>query len=225
MRGARLLTLGLAVALLAPAAAGAAPLAVGLIDSGLGPGAASGHGAEVAAVLRGAAAGRVPVRVVSYPDVNRAGFAQPRLLARAIRRAAADGVRVVNVSQTIAGRAPRVRRALAGAPRTLFVVAAGNEGLDLDQPGLARDPCSAPLPNVVCVGALGRDGEPAGFSNYGARTVRAWAPGAAAGNPGSAGTSFAAPRVSARAARLVHAHPRWPVARVRAALLRGSPFP
>jgi subtilisin family serine protease len=211
MRGARtLLAVGVALAALSPAAAGASPVRVGLIDSGLGASDPTGHGSEVAAVLSEAARGRAPVRIVSYPDVNRAGIAQPRLMAAAIRRAAADGVRVVNVSQTIPGRAPRVRRALATAPRTLFVVAAGNEGLDLDQPGLDRDPCTAPLPNVVCVGALGADGERAPFSNFGPRSVDAWAPGA--------GTSFAAPRIAAVAAALVRAHPSWPPSRLRHSL-------
>jgi subtilisin family serine protease len=193
-----------------PAAGG---VRIGLIDSGLGAGDPTGHGSAVAAVLRaGAAARRVPLRLVSIPDVNRAGFGQPLLMARAIRRAAAAHTRVVNISQTIPGRAGRVRRALAASPGTLFVVAAGNDGLDLAEPGLDRDPCSAPQPNVVCVGELGPGGRPAANSNFGPGVVDAWAPG-----PG--GTSFAAPRVSAHAAALYFHHPSWSVARVRAALV------
>jgi subtilisin family serine protease len=192
--------------------AGAGGVRVGLIDSGLGASDPTGHGSAVAQVLRGsAAARRVPLRLVSFPDVNRAGFGQPLLMARAIRRAAAARMRVVNISQTIPGRAGRVRRALAASPETLFVVAAGNDGLDLAEPGLERDPCSAPQPNVVCVGELGRGGRPAANSNFGPGVVDAWAPG-----PG--GTSFAAPRVSAHAAALFFRHPSWSVARVRTAL-------
>jgi subtilisin family serine protease len=150
--------------------------------------------------------------LVSIPDVNRAGFGQPLLMARAIRRAAAAHIRVVNISQAIPGRAGRVRQALAASPRTLFVVAAGNEGLDLAEPGLERDPCSAPQPNVVCVGELGPGGRPTANSNFGAGAVDAWAPG-----PG--GTSFAAPRVAALAAALFWRHPAWSVRRVRARLI------
>jgi subtilisin family serine protease len=199
-----------------PDPAGAAtPVRVGLIDSGLGAGDPTGHGSAVAAVLRKtAAARRVPLRLVSLPDVNRAGFGQPLLMARAIRRAAALHIRVVNISQTIPGRAGRVRRALAASPDTLFVVAAGNDGLDLAEPGLDRDPCSAPQPNVVCVGELGPGGRPAANSNFGPGVVDAWAPG-----PG--GTSFAAPHVSAHAAALFWRHPAWTVSRVRTALLAG----
>jgi hypothetical protein len=202
-----------AVLLLPAPAALAAPVRVGLVDSGLGAADPTGHGSEVAAILRESAAARhVPLRLVSFPDVNRAGIGQPLLMARSIRRAAAARMRVVNISQTIPGRAGRVRRALAAAPRTLFVVAAGNEGLDLDQPGLDRDPCSAPQPNLVCVGELGAGGRHAASSNHGSATVDVWAPG-----PG--GTSFAAPRVSARASALIWRHPDWTPPRVRAALL------
>jgi subtilisin family serine protease len=197
----------------------ASPIRVGLIDSGLGASDPTGHGSAVAAVLRGAAAARqVPLRLISLPDVNRAGFGQPRLMARAIRRAGAARIPVVNISQTIPGRAGRVRRALAAAPGTLFVVAAGNEGLDLSQPGVERDPCSAPAPNVICVGELAAGGGRATISNYGSGIVDTWAPG-----PG--GTSFAAPRVSARVAALLHHHPDWTPARVRAALLTGPGGP
>jgi subtilisin family serine protease len=205
------LTVGAGAAGGAETAAGG-PVRVGLIDSGLGATDPTGHGSEVAAVLREAAVARqVPLHFVSLPDVNRAGFGQPRLMAREIRRAGAARIPVVNISQTIPGRAGRVRRALAAAPDTLFVVAAGNEGLDLDQPGLERDPCSAPQPNVICVGELAADGGRATISNYGAGIVDAWAPG-----PG--GTSFAAPRITARAAALFFRHPDWTPAQVRAAL-------
>jgi subtilisin family serine protease len=195
------------------AGSGGGAVQVGLIDSGLGAADPTGHGSEVAAVLReSAATRRVPLRLVPFPDVNRAGFGQPFLMARAIRTAAASRMRVVNISQTIPGRAGRVRRALAASPDTLFVAAAGNEGLDLDEPGLDRDPCSTPQPNVVCVGELGPGKRPAANSNFGAGVVDAWAPG-----PG--GTSFAAPRVTAHAAALFWRHPSWTVAKVRDALL------
>jgi subtilisin family serine protease len=126
-------------------------------------------------VLRGAL-GKARARIRSYPDLNRAGFAQPRLMAAAIRRAAADGMRAVNISQTIKGRAPRVRRAIAAVPEVLFVVAAGNEELDLDALGLDRDPCTDPAPNLICVAATDRAGL-ASFSNRGGNSVDAAAPG------------------------------------------------
>lgn len=216
MRAALLAVL---VTLALAGSASASPVRVGLIDSGLGASDPTGHGSAVAEVLReSAAARRVRLRVVSIPDVNRVGVGQPLLMARAIRRAGALHIRVANISQTIPGRAGRVRRAFAASPGTLFVVAAGNEGLDLAEPGLDRDPCSAPQPNVICVGELGPGGRPAASSNFGPGVVDAWAPG-----PG--GTSFAAPRVSAHAAALFCRHPAWSVAQVRETLLTGPGGP
>src|SRR6185312_2081268 len=207
---------GLLVGLALAGSASAAPVRVGLIDSGIGAGDPTGHGTAVAKMLRGSAAARgARLRLVAFPDVNRAGFGRPLLMARAIRDASAARMRVVNISQTIPGRAGRVRRALAASPTTLFVVAAGNDGLDLAEPGLDRDPCSAPLRNVVCVGELGPGGRPAANSNFGTGVVDAWAPG-----PG--GTSFAAPRVSARAAALLWRHPDWSAPRVVRALRYGT---
>ncbi len=209
--------IGILLTLALAASASAAPIRVGVVDSGVGAGDRSGHGSAAAKVLRaGAAARRVPLRVVSLPDVNRAGFGQPLLMARAIRRAGALHIRVVNISQAIPGRAGRVRRALAASPGTLFVVAAGNDGLDLAEPGLDRDPCSAPLANVICVGELGPGGRPAANSNFGAGVVDTWAPG-----PG--GTSFAAPRVAAHAAALLYRHPTWSVARAAQRLMGRKP--
>jgi subtilisin family serine protease len=212
----RVSLIGVLVLLALAGSASAAPIRVGVIDSGLGPNDPTGHGTAVAEVLReSATARRAQVRVVSLPDANLVGIGQPRLMAQAIRRAGALHIRVVNISQTIPGRAGRVRRAFAASPDTLFVVAAGNEGLDLAEPGLERDPCSAPQRNVVCVGELGPGGHPAASSNFGAGVVDAWAPG-----PG--GTSFAAPRVAAHAAALLSRHPTWSVAQVRASLLVSS---
>jgi subtilisin family serine protease len=57
--------------------------------------------------------------------------------------------------------------AFSKAPEILFIVAAGNDGEDMeaayDVPGLAD------LPNVICVGALNQQCQPAGFSNTGKR--------------------------------------------------------
>ncbi|HVT00539.1 MAG TPA: S8 family serine peptidase [Solirubrobacterales bacterium] len=194
------------------------PIAIGIVDSGIGSVDPTGHGSAVAAVLNAALGRGSWARVRSYPDLNRAGFAQPRLMAAAIRAAAAAGARLVNISQTIKGRAPRVRRAIAAAPDVLFVVAAGNEGLDLDAPGLERDPCSDPAPNLICVAATTSRGGPlARFSNRGRGSVDAAAPGA--------GTSFAAPRVTAGAARLLWRHPDRPVAGLRRETISRFPLP
>jgi hypothetical protein len=206
----------------APVAAAApvgtrAPLPVAVIDSGVGAADATGHGSAVASILRDAVGGGARVRLVSYSDLNHAGFAQPRLIASAIRRASAAGIRIVNISQTIAGRAPKVRRAIAAAPQTLFVVAAGNEGLDLDRLGLDRDPCTVPAPNVICVAATDDSGALLPSSNRGRDSIDAAASATA--------TSFATPRVAARAARLLWRHSDWDTGRLRTRTIAGFPVP
>ena len=45
-------------------------------------------------------------------------------------------------------------------PDTLYVVAAGNEGANVDDPGNAVYPCSNDAPNIICVGMTDGDDKP-----------------------------------------------------------------
>jgi thermitase len=65
--------------------------------------------------------------------------------------------------------------AIADGLDVVVVAAAGNEDNDNDAAGTV--PCNLPHPNVICVAAVTRDGDLAGFSNYGATTVDVGAPG------------------------------------------------
>ena len=42
---------------------------------------------------------------------------------------------------------------IAEHPNTLYVVAAGNDAKDNDQPAQATYPCALPQPNIICVAA------------------------------------------------------------------------
>jgi serine protease len=118
---------------------------------------------------------------------------------------------VINVSLGATGTCSElmretIRRALAGPTLRAVVIAAGNSARDY------RDFTPANCPGAISVAALGRNGELASYSNYGALTIAA--PGGAnsgsmlvIGNtgtttPGSdstssgSGTSFAAPMVA-----------------------------
>lgn len=57
----------------------------------------------------------------------------------------------------------------------LFVVAAGNDGMDNDT--LQTYPCSYPLSNVICVASTDSSDNMSSFSNYGKRIVDLGAPG------------------------------------------------
>ena len=85
------------------------------------------------------------------------------------------GFEVVNVSLGGSGFSSAVDDAIASAPDTLFVVAAGNETSNNDFS--PRYPCNYPRPNIICVAATTNTDALASFSNFGTGTVDLGAPG------------------------------------------------
>lgn len=108
------------------------------------------------------------------------------LLISAIQQASKDGVRVVNLSlgtqfekallevdgdeatmtyQKLSSLTRKVQTVIDFYPHILFVTAAGNSGAWTDQNARNSMPCGIKSKNVLCVGALRENGEPAPFTN------------------------------------------------------------
>jgi subtilisin family serine protease len=154
---------------------------------------------------------------------------------RAYEFAAAHGVRIVNLSLGSGTRSRAEQDAIAAAPGTLFVAAAGNggsDGIGDDVDATPEYPCDYALANVVCVAATDSSDHLAAFSNYGLASVDVAAPGVDVLSDwplslgGSYawldGTSMAAPHVAGAAALVLSRFPSSSTAQLRAAVLDGA---
>lgn len=168
------------------------------------------HGTSVASVLLAHGEGQISLIPYSFPGSDPRRF---RLLVEDLRK---KQVRIVNMS--IGSSDPRGERhwreigqVMASAPEILFVLAAGNEGRNLDP--AAQVPAMFGLENVLVVGAVDGSGIVSRLSNYGSSVDVAVVADPIAGRdfdwqPKSLyGTSFAAPKIAALAARILRAEP------------------
>ena len=109
-------------------------------------------------------------------------------------------------------------RAMASAPRILFITAAGNSNNDAS---FTEDiPAGIVLPNLLTVGAVDRAGDEASFTSYGP-TVKVHANGYQVESylPGGervalSGTSMASPQVANLAAKMLAVNPKLEPAKV-----------
>jgi thermitase len=141
----------------------------------------AGHGTQVASVLAsrggdgvgvaGTAwnASIVPVRVLDNTT-----FGTCDEIAAGMAYAVKVGARIVNVSVGGFNDCHTEGAVIAAAPDVLFVMSAGNAGVDVDQK--PTYPCADPFPNVICV--TGTDGTDKLWehSNFGAQNVDIAAP-------------------------------------------------
>ena len=211
------------------------------------------HGTHVAGTIAAALDGQGVVGVAPsiklmalkfLGDDDACGFDSQAI--EAIAYAKHFGVRIANNSWSGRGRldsAKDLKAAIADSGM-LFVVSAGNDGIDNDQETFPALPASWDLPNILSVAAVDNNGELADFSNYGKVSVDIAAPGvgilssvpAYDGDHGHFdlgwdwldGTSMAAPHATGTAALIASALPSLandPLA-LRAKIIKGGkPLP
>lgn len=155
-----------------------------LVDRDAAPVDLDGHGTLVAGILGargddgfGAAGvawrvGLVPVRVL-----DESGAGTSARIAEGFGFASQRGVRLVNASLGGSSNSSLISDTIGAARGTLFVVAAGNSGVNVDTPGRGLYPCALALENVLCVASTDSSDRLAGTSNYGPVSVDLAAPG------------------------------------------------
>ncbi len=191
----------------------------------------SGHGTHVAGIvgalpgnhigIAGVAPGARLMVLRAGFNIGGAGFLQDDDVAAAIVYAADQGARVVNMSFGDPNFSPLIRDVILYAKQAgcTLVGAAGNESSEaVFYP--------ARLPEVIAVGATGREQGGLAFSNYGYSLDLA-APGLGivsllpkVGYGERSGTSMAAAQVSGLAALVLGRHPEFSPAQVRGALVQ-----
>lgn len=160
-----------------------------------------GHGTHVAGAIgaegnntQGVTGVNWDVSLMPLRACSATGSCPSAAVADAFAYAAANGAQVVNASISGSGFSMAQSAAIAAAPDTLFVVAAGNEANDNDIS--PRYPCNYPSSNLVCVAASNDQDELASFSNFGSASVDLAAPGGGSGSAAVLSTYPFADRVT-----------------------------
>ena len=195
----------------------------------------SGHGTHVSGIIAAdednsiGTAGVAPsAQVLPLKALNASGSGSSAQVAAAFAYAGDHGLRVVNASLGGGGYSQLVRDAIASHPNTLYVVAAGNDGTNNDDPTTPQYPCDFPELNIICVGASDNQDGPAFFSNFGTTNVDVFAPGLnilstlnSSSTPYGylSGTSMASPMVAGEAALILARYPALSAAQVRQSIL------
>ncbi len=195
---------------------------------------ASGHGTHVGGIIaadhsQNGIAGMAPAaQLLPLGFMSPEGSGSIGDAVLAIEYAAQQGAKVINASWGGAPCSTSLQKMIrdAGEKGVLFIAAAGNSGISLDN--YPEYPAAFSLANQLTVGASTSRDYTAGFSNYSYNFVNLFAPGSNINStyPGArtailSGTSMAAPFVSGAAALLFSDRPRATPQQIRQALLAG----
>lgn len=132
----------------------------------------NGHGtAMVGLIEEYAGTGDYCIVLYKYYRESDPGSVNLEHEVEALEQASKDKVSIINIS----GGGPIFEEkeylAIRGNPQILFVVAAGNEGQNIDFPGNEFYPASYNLPNEIIVGNVDKNNKRVSTSNYGERVV------------------------------------------------------
>ena len=179
----------------------------------------AGNGVGIAGIVQSDHVKVMAVKALGGSD----GSGTTASIIQAIQYAEANGAQICNLSLGSSQNDPALYRTIASS-KMLFVVAAGNDGTDLET--APSYPASYDLDNLIAVANIRYDGELDPTSSYGAASVDLAAPGSyiLSTTPGNTyrymtGTSLAAPMVSAAAAMVYSAFPKATLADVKDILL------
>jgi subtilisin family serine protease len=149
----------------------------------------NGHGTHVAGTIGAranndtAGAGKKDVagvawkvRLMSVRVLDEVGKGTIVDLIEGIDYAKANGARIANLSLSTWNYSAAMQDAIQRASNITFVVAAGNDSLELADAAV-NYPCSLPASNIVCVAATDNRDRLAKFSNWSSSTVDVAAPG------------------------------------------------
>ncbi|MCE9615013.1 MAG: S8 family serine peptidase [Lentisphaerae bacterium] len=195
-----------------------------------------GHGTHVAGIIAAQGDNGIGVvgmnwraQIMGLKFIGAANYGTMDGAVAAIDFAISKGVRISNNSWGAYGFSQALYDAIAmaRARNHLFVAAAGNEGVNIDE--YPEIPAGYDLDNILSVAASDHNDQLASFSNYGLKNVDIAAPGVSIystmlnnsfGN--MSGTSMAAPHVTGAAALLLSLYPNISYESLKLTLLNSA---
>ncbi len=184
------------------------------------------HGTAVTSIiLREAPTARIAPYRFPRPQMER--------MSDVIAHAVKSGARIINLAMGSKRKKDWITFEIAARahPELLFIVSAGNDGVDIDEMPLY--PAALNIANMITVTSADNFGRLATGANWGQTSVDIMVPGERVsvidhrGVEGKAsGSSFSVPRVVALAARWLRKFPGWTVQDLKSAILsRARPAP
>jgi thermitase len=146
----------------------------------------NGHGTHIAGIIGAIGDNSVgttgvcwKAKIMTVRVLDALGQGTTADIVSGINYAVSNGAKVINLSLTGSNFDQAESDAISSAQSSgvLVVVAAGNDGVNVDDPATPIYPCKFTQSNILCVGALSQNYTQASYSNYGPNSVDIGAPG------------------------------------------------